>query len=111
MVFDFSTTPSTGLRWECTLNTFMKTLILESFALAVWIEGFVDDHNTAIGRAQYGLGMLQDVARRVAEKLQYEQRDNPQGSRPTAAQPTGQYGECHDAGQKRPAFAGNDGVG
>src|SRR5882672_2988407 len=52
------TTQSTGERFECTLNTFMNTLTLRASRIAG------------------------DLARRIAEELQDEQREQPERHRP-----------------------------
>ena len=68
-------------------------------------------NDAAVGRRQHETLPLRCNTRRVAEELQHEQADEPQGRSPGPT-PHGRddHGDDHRAGQERPALTGDDGI-
>src|SRR3954465_15042458 len=118
------TVPSTGARFECTLNTFMNTLPLSASRCSHGSRAFPTStmrpsagERTArgsSGTARAGSRKncrTKGAARQVAEELQHEERDEPERQRPPPA-----HGKSHHErdGERdrdeRPALAGDDGM-
>ena len=104
-----ATVPSTGLRFECTLNTFMNTLIFSasrsrygSRALPIRTTRPSAGDSTAFGCA----GTLRGGSRKnCSDEDEHDPRDDASSHHDAQRQ---RDGDDQRDGEKRPAFAGDD---
>ena len=90
------TVPSTGERFECTLKTFMNTLTLSASRSSYGSRALPTSTMRPSAGESTARGSSGTVARRIAEELQDEERDEPE-RQPTTSQPKQTDDRDHDA--------------
>src|SRR5690606_14069687 len=73
--------------------------------IGVGVADFFDRHDATIGRRQYVQLAFGRNTRRIAEKLQYKYRQQPEWDGCQTGPEADEYGNQHYTGQERPAFA------
>ena len=84
---------------------------LQRIAVEVGVAAFFHRDDAAVGGRDHGVGIVRNVARRVAEELQDEKRHQPERNRPPSPQVPDDQRSDDCRGEERPAFPGDDGVG
>src|SRR6188508_1306945 len=81
---------------------------LERRDVAVRIGGVADHDHLPVGRAEHEALVLGNLARRVAEELQDEDRGEPEGQRPPAEEIRDDRGDDRGEGEEGPALPRDD---
>ena len=83
---------------------------LEGAALQIGVIGLLDHNDAAVGGRNDALGPATgDLAGRIAEELDTEDEDHPEGQRPGACIGS-QQGNDQGGGDEGPAFLGDKGM-
>src|SRR3546814_20786442 len=88
-----------------------KYAYFKRLAIGVDILGFFDGDDASVGRRQHVELAVGSATAGIAKKLQHKQREQPERNRSPARPKADQYGNKHDARQKRPTLTGDDGGG